>query len=442
MNDREHSDDRREPALEPITPSAPPRSTAMRRGAIWRAVEANRAHYVSAKRFDELEAALVRAENEASELRNRLNAFETSTIWGLTRPIRRMVQLAKALRTAPDTIDDLASPPFPPAESASDAGYQAWIDHEEPRILAALLRSGAGHDAVTTPRLGLVLWTTESQGSLVAQALTASLVHIPTDCGIVVVCPFAALAAARQAAAASGRAEVSFQAGSAGYDGLPLALDRLKADYLCFHHLNDQIARRALGVVRAMLAEQPQTKLLFADEDWIAADGRRTRPFFKPGWDVELQRGQDLVGPFAFYATEALRDISLTGLEGPAWLWDLATRVASDALPERIRHVAAVLCHRVEPPAPGHDAAMLLQAEDHLHATSVAAEIRPIGGRPGWQQVLYALPEHEPLVSVIIPTRDQPALLRTCTDGLLNQTDYRRIELLIIDNGSDSIGPR
>ena len=63
-------------------------------------------------------------------------------------------------------------------------------------------------------------------------------------------------------------------------------------------------------MVRAVLAEQPQTALLFADEDWIGADGERTRPFFKPGWDVELQRGQDLVGPFAFYSTALLRQVT------------------------------------------------------------------------------------------------------------------------------------
>ena len=408
----------------------------MRRESIWRAVEANRAHYVSAKRLDELETALVRSQNEASELRSRLNAFETSTIWGLTRPIRRMVQLAKSLRGAPDQADHLASPPFSPADPASDAGYQAWIDHEEPVILASLVRAGAGRNAVTTPRLGLVLWTADGQGSQVAQALTAALVHIPADCSIIVVCPAAALSAARQAAAAFGRTEVLFQAGRVGYDGLPHALDQIKVDYVCFHHLSDQIARRALGVVRAILSEQPQTTLLFADEDWIGADGRRTRPFFKPGWDVELQRGQDLIGPFAFYAVPALREVSLTGLGGPAWLYDLATRVASAALPERIRHVAAVLCHRVAAPLPGHDAVMLQHAEEHLHACGVAADVRPLAGRPGWQEVVYALPRRPPLVSVIIPTRDRADLLRTCMEGLLNQTEYRRIEVLIVDNGS------
>jgi GT2 family glycosyltransferase len=200
--------------------------------------------------------------------------------------------------------------------------------------------------------------------------------------------------------------------------------------------MSDQIARRALGVVRAILGEQPQTTLLFADEDWLGPDGARTRPFFKPGWDVELQRGQDLIGPFAFYATRALRDVALTGLDGPAWLYDLASRVSAAALPERIRHVPAVLCHRVVRPPVGHDAAMQQHVEENLHAASIAAAVSPVENRPGWQKIAYAIPYPAPLVSVIIPTRDHPDLLRTCVDGVLNQTDYPRVELLIVDNGS------
>jgi O-antigen biosynthesis protein len=37
---------------------------------------------------------------------------------------------------------------------------------------------------------------------------------------------------------------------------------------------------------------------------------------------------------------------------------------------------------------------------------------------------------------VIVPTRDHPELLAQCAAGVLNRTDYRNLELLIVDNGS------
>src|SRR5258706_6776985 len=48
---------------------------------------------------------------------------------------------------------------------------------------------------------------------------------------------------------------------------------------------------------------------------------------------------------------------------------------------------------------------------------------RSPGDLPHCHRVRYALREL-PLVSAIIPTRDQAALLRTCVTGLLDRTDY------------------
>jgi GT2 family glycosyltransferase len=43
-----------------------------------------------------------------------------------------------------------------------------------------------------------------------------------------------------------------------------------------------------------------------------------------------------------------------------------------------------------------------------------------------------------PTVSLIIPTRDRLDLLRPCVQGILTETDYPDIELIIVDNGSSA----
>ena len=45
--------------------------------------------------------------------------------------------------------------------------------------------------------------------------------------------------------------------------------------------------------------------------------------------------------------------------------------------------------------------------------------------------------EKQKLVSVIIPSKDNPAVLSKCIHSLLDQTDYRSIEIIVIDNGSN-----
>ncbi len=52
-------------------------------------------------------------------------------------------------------------------------------------------------------------------------------------------------------------------------------------------------------------------------------------------------------------------------------------------------------------------------------------------------RVRYALPERLPLVSLIIPTRNELKLLRECVDSILAKTTYQSYEILIVDNGSD-----
>ncbi len=42
----------------------------------------------------------------------------------------------------------------------------------------------------------------------------------------------------------------------------------------------------------------------------------------------------------------------------------------------------------------------------------------------------------EPLVSIIVPTKDQVWLLARCIDSIRRRTDYKNYEILVVDNGS------
>jgi GT2 family glycosyltransferase len=53
-----------------------------------------------------------------------------------------------------------------------------------------------------------------------------------------------------------------------------------------------------------------------------------------------------------------------------------------------------------------------------------------------YHRVIWPLPPVMPLVSVVIPTRDQADLLRRCLDGILHRTDYEPLEIILVDNGS------
>ncbi len=372
--------------------------------AVSRLVEANRARFDSAvtppgalgQRIEALEAELVAVRREAAEARHRLTLFETARIWRLTRPVRWLIEAAGAERALPPVP---VAPPPPPVAAAA-LPYDAWVRDEEPARLAALARAGRGHAVIRPQRFGLVLLGT---------ALPAGMA-VPAECTVLLL------------------------------DGaqdpqrlLAQALDQLDVELIGFLHAGERMAPGALSVVATVLAQHPHTDLLFADEDWLDAEGRREQPFFKPGWDPDLQRARDLVGPFAFFRAALARQASLPG--GPAWRYDLANQVAAAARPGGIRHVPAVLCHRTTLP-PGHAEAMRAATAAQLRRDGVAARVEPVPDRPCEQRVVFALPDPEPLVSVIVPTRDRADLLRVCADAVLARTAYRRLQLLLVDNGT------
>ena len=125
--------------------------------------------------------------------------------------------------------------------------------------------------------------------------------------------------------------------------------------------------------------------------------------------------------------------------------YDLALRVAAASAPGRIRHIPAVLYHwrqratsfsrvRLDECVTGARRAiadvLAAMGEDER------AQVLPAPSIASWTRVRWALPDTPPKVSVVIPARDQPDLLRRCVDGVLRRTNYPDIELIIVDNDS------
>lgn len=65
------------------------------------------------------------------------------------------------------------------------------------------------------------------------------------------------------------------------------------------------------------------------------------------------------------------------------------------------------------------------------------AQSRLVPHLPGRYRIHYGH-QHAPLVSIIIPTKDQLPILQRCVESLLEKTAYGNYELLIVDNNSET----
>ena len=221
------------------------------------------------------------------------------------------------------------------------------------------------------------------------------------------------------------------------------ALALATGEFVTFLDHDDQLHPHALAAVAAQLNKGPDLDLVYSDEDKIDENGNRFSPNFKSGWNPDLLLSQNYICRLAVYRRALVEKVGglREGYEG-AQDYDLALRVSEHTT--RIAHIPHILYHWR---AIRGSTALAAGEKDYAHERSVqvvaeALERRRIEadvletGIGAYHRVRYALPVQPPRVTVIIPTRDQVRLMETCIGGLLDNTDYPDLEILIIDNDS------
>lgn len=224
-------------------------------------------------------------------------------------------------------------------------------------------------------------------------------------------------------------ADVHPQPASVG-ERLRHAIASASTDYIVPLRPGAALAQGALFALARAAAEPAQPHVLYGDNDEVDARGHRTLPWLKPRWNAELFLAQDYLSQACAIRTDAARE-ALQGLvlEPGAEVYSLLLAISRRA-DARIEHVPGILVHLSGPEA--NLPARVRAAACHLLPHGAIATEGPFDT----VRVQWPLPEPEPLVSIIVPTRDKMHLLRECLSGVLSRTRYRNFEILVVDNGS------
>ena len=182
------------------------------------------------------------------------------------------------------------------------------------------------------------------------------------------------------------------------------------------------IAKEATNTPATAVFTDKNLEILYTDCDkLIAPDFQRAKPDFKPDWNLDLFLSsgstQNYTQDLCFFKADLVRELAreLGGFGEFGTGFDLTLRALKRVQPTQIYHIPQVLMHvRDNPADENHDA-----------------------GQAKNQYIQYPLPASLPLVSLIIPTKNNVKLLRQCLDSILSQTSYTNFEILVIDNGSD-----
>lgn len=223
------------------------------------------------------------------------------------------------------------------------------------------------------------------------------------------------------------------------------ALALATGDFIALLDQDDVLAEQALYRVAVEVASHPEAVLVYSDEDKIDEGQQRFDPCHKPDWNYQLLLSQNYISHLGVYRTEVVRKLGgfRRGFEG-SQDYDLALRVIELARPQDIRHIPAILYHwraaegstALAAEAKGYAVTAGQRAlTEHLARMHVRGTISP-AAVGSFYRARYELPEHKPLVSIIIPTRDQADLLRQCVESVRKRTQYPNWELVVVDNQS------
>ncbi|KGK24420.1 glycosyltransferase family 2 protein [Pseudomonas plecoglossicida] len=207
----------------------------------------------------------------------------------------------------------------------------------------------------------------------------------------------------------------------------------------------DRLAPMALPHLSALLDDGCAWG--FADCDRDGPEGERSLPWLKPVWDIDLFIGADIFTPGAVFGAGIIEQalaLLETRAEHLTVSWhDFTTAIAlaTQDTEASVTHLPRVLYHRSNQspasPEKAEPSPQRLQAVEWLcKALAPGSAVSRVSDYPALLRAHWPLPEKLPRVSLIIPTRDQYKLLHACIEGLLNDTDYPDLEIIVVDNQS------
>jgi GT2 family glycosyltransferase len=221
------------------------------------------------------------------------------------------------------------------------------------------------------------------------------------------------------------------------------ALELATGQFVALLDQDDLLPKHCLAVMAEAIQRHPEAQILYSDEDKINDKGVQHDPHFKPDWNELLFRSQNFLSHLGVYRRELVNKVGgfRVGFEG-SQDHDLALRCVEQVRPDQIVHVPLVLYHwrvHAQSTAGGADAKPYAlingckAVQEHLDRRGLNAQVTL---ERMYYRTRYPVPAHQPLVSIVIPTKDRPQLLDSCVRSVMSKTSYAAIEVLLVDNGT------
>ena len=224
------------------------------------------------------------------------------------------------------------------------------------------------------------------------------------------------------------------------------ALSSATGDYIALLDHDDILAPDALYEVVKWMNEhyKDETDVIYTDEDKVSFDLKDYfEPHFKSDYNLDLIRSNNYICHL-FVARKSIVD-QVGGFRKEydgSQDYDFILRCIEQS--KHVEHVPKVLyhwrCHPGSTAANQESKMYCYEAgkraiEDHLKRMGEDDCQVVMTEHLGFYHVIYPIREQKK-VSIIIPNKDQKEILERCIESVIQKTDYKNYEIIIVENNS------
>ena len=221
------------------------------------------------------------------------------------------------------------------------------------------------------------------------------------------------------------------------------AMEMATGDFVGLLDHDDTLEPNALYEVARKICEDDRVDVVYTDEDKINSKGtKHLTPNMKPDFNLDLLRSNNYICHLFVVRRILMEKVGGFRKEfDGAQDYDFILRCTEEA--EKIAHVHKVLYHwRTHEKSTSDTPESKIYAfhagrravEAHLQRLGIQAEVEETCDL-GYYRVKYPV-IGSPMVSILIPNKDQLQTLKKCLKSIWEKTEYTNYEILIIENNS------
>lgn len=221
------------------------------------------------------------------------------------------------------------------------------------------------------------------------------------------------------------------------------ALEIASGEFIGLLDHDDLLEEYALYEIVERLNKNKKTDVLYSDEDKVTTNlDEYFAPNFKPDFNLDMLRSNNYICHFFVAKKRLIEDVGRFRAEyNGAQDYDLILRCVERA--EHVEHIAKILYHwRIHQESTADNPLSKMYAydagkkaiEEHLKRCQTKGKVI-LTDNLGFYRVKYEV-SGRPLVSILIPNKDQIETLDKCLNSIENLTDYDNYEIIVIENNS------